>query len=273
MISQDCSFTTGGNLTALKMNINSVSFIRSQNNEPHIKRVSPNFQIFYVTVGMGELHKDGRIFNISQGQGFMISPHEIVAYKGHSDNPWEYYCFSFSGQNAQRYLEERGIYSAAPVFFSHNPQLSEKYAKSLLSIAQKNPESDDLLLGCFLMFASTIRSETANAVESSHVLYTEKACKYISDNFSLNITIEDIAAHVNVDRSYLYKLFKKRFNLSIQEYMQKVRLQNAEFLLRTTSRALGEISSVCGFNNYSHFSKTFYRHFGKSPRDYRLGFD
>ena len=128
---------------------------------------------------------------------------------------------------------------------------------------------DDVLLGRFLLFFSTFETRIAEQEKDTLYLYTEQACQYISENYAFALTVDDIADHVKVDRSYLYRLFKKRFGMSVQNYLLAVRLRNAACLLESSDMLTSEVCYASGFNDYSHFSKMFAKAYNMSPKDYR----
>lgn len=59
--------------------------------------------------------------------------------------------------------------------------------------------------------------------------------------------------------------------LSPIQYLLKYRImQGADFLLNNPANTISEISSLCGFDNPSNFSKMFKRFYNCSPREYRV---
>lgn len=69
--------------------------------------------------------------------------------------------------------------------------------------------------------------------------------------------------------NYLSTLFKKETGETISDYTQKLRLEKAKNLLRTTNLNLNEIAAQVGYSDPKHFSKLFKKTFGIRPQDYR----
>ena len=63
--------------------------------------------------------------------------------------------------------------------------------------------------------------------------------------------------------------FKKKYGTTVITYLNQVRLDNAEHLIRTTDMSFKEISYVCGFCDQNYFSKLFADRFGCSPSAFR----
>ena len=254
--------------SALRLNVRNVGQRLLRCGDGSRMSVSPFFRFCYTLYGCGSFAKGGQSYAVEPGLGFVIYPDEIVSYRCTSEAPWHCCIVGFQGQNAQRYLEERGLYVTAPVFRSSNMALSQRCAEKLTAAAAASAV-DDVLLGQFLLFFSTFETRISEQEKDTLYLYTEQACQYISENYAFALTVDDIADHVKVDRSYLYRLFKKRFGMSVQNYLLAVRLRNAACLLESSDMLTSEVCYASGFNDYSHFSKMFAKAYNMSPKDYR----
>lgn len=74
---------------------------------------------------------------------------------------------------------------------------------------------------------------------------------------------------MNIDRTYLYRLFKREYNVSPQKYLIKFRLQVAVNKLENTQKSIMEIAEECGFNNVSLFCHQFKKVYKDTPLNYR----
>ncbi|WP_297633012.1 AraC family transcriptional regulator [uncultured Clostridium sp.] len=88
---------------------------------------------------------------------------------------------------------------------------------------------------------------------------------HIEDNFSLNQMAKDF----NNSPSYLSSLFKDVMNISITNYVHKMKIERAKLLLKTSTKPILEISNLLYYCDTSHFSKTFKKFTGVSPIQYR----
>ena len=99
--------------------------------------------------------------------------------------------------------------------------------------------------------------------------YVKKVKQYIEDNYSLSITVSDVAFNAGLDRTYLYRLFMKHVGMSPQHYLSDYRLKRAAQMLEDRARPIGEISASVGFRDTSYFYKVFTHKFKKTPKKYR----
>lgn len=72
-----------------------------------------------------------------------------------------------------------------------------------------------------------------------------------------SITINEVANHVNLSRSYLYKMFIKNLKVSPQKYLINLRMYKATLLLKNTKFPIGEVANKVGYSDSLLFSKTF----------------
>lgn len=92
---------------------------------------------------------------------------------------------------------------------------------------------------------------------------------YIGSNHMNEIALANLAEHFHISKSHLARTFKKVTGLTIVEYLNSVRITYAKRLLRNTEMSISQISSETGFNNVSHFDRTFKKLTGCSPSHFR----
>lgn len=80
--------------------------------------------------------------------------------------------------------------------------------------------------------------------------------------------LDVLATKVNMSVSKLGKVFKQIFGDSVYNYYQKLRMQEAAFLLREDKLSVSEVGYQLGFSNLSHFTRLFEKHIGMKPKKY-----
>ena len=88
---------------------------------------------------------------------------------------------------------------------------------------------------------------------------------YINENFASEISIEELAAQVSLNSIYLGVLFKKTVGVSIREYINRVRVNNAETILNNDNFSVSDAAAKCGFDDVFYFSRVFKKIKGVSP--------
>lgn len=97
----------------------------------------------------------------------------------------------------------------------------------------------------------------------------EPVMKYMYTNYQHPITIEDLAAQVNLSVSRFSALFRKEFHSSPVAHLLKYRLHQSCILLQATDTTVAEIAFACGFENLSNFNRQFREQYGCTPTAYR----
>jgi AraC-like DNA-binding protein len=85
-----------------------------------------------------------------------------------------------------------------------------------------------------------------------------------------SLSVQEIATHLNLSRSKLYRKIKSLTNMSANELIRKIRLEKSKELLEQTDLSVGEICFRVGFSSPSYFTKRFKSHTGLVPKEYRL---
>lgn len=96
----------------------------------------------------------------------------------------------------------------------------------------------------------------------------QKIKKYLEMHYAENITLQDVADEICLDKSYLGRLFKEECQMTVMGCLREVRLAKAkELLLRGMNSS--EVAEKTGFGDAAYFAKSFRQATGVSPARYR----
>lgn len=93
--------------------------------------------------------------------------------------------------------------------------------------------------------------------------------QYISQNVFASIRLENMAKELGYSRPYLCSRFKQEMGLSLTQYIQQEKVEEAKRLLHFSDHNLSEISSLLSFSSQSHFQTIFKKITGDTPLSYR----
>ena len=96
-----------------------------------------------------------------------------------------------------------------------------------------------------------------------------RVLQYVKVHYCEAMSIKKIAAHFSVNPSYLGYLFKQETNLYFSDYLNQIRIQEAERLLLSTDRTMSEIASKVGYSDVTYFNQIFKKYNGISPAKFR----
>lgn len=97
----------------------------------------------------------------------------------------------------------------------------------------------------------------------------ETAIRYIRENYSRDISLDDVSREVNISPYYFSKLFKDNTDQNFIEYLTNIRMERARELLLTTEYSMKEICSMAGYADPNYFSRTFKKNVGVTPTEYK----
>ncbi len=133
---------------------------------------------------------------------------------------------------------------------------------------QKNPidhyEYDAYLR---LLIAPFLRILTESPVKPALPKAIE-LLQYIEENYSKKLTLSTLAEVACMHPNYLCSCFRKRMNMTVFEYIDRVRLHHALEYLRQGKMTISEIAELTGYSSLQAFSKNFRKVYTVSPRNY-----
>lgn len=150
----------------------------------------------------------------------------------------------------------------APVFSS--PEEQEEYLRAIRVVPIE-------LIHSYVHILSIIADyfNKNDRLRSTHEDLADLIKKYIYKNYAKRITLDSLATKFGCCKATVMNAFKKKHGMTVIAYLNQVRLDHAEHLVRNTDMSFKEISYVCGFYDQNYFSKLFSDRFGCSPTVFR----
>lgn len=98
---------------------------------------------------------------------------------------------------------------------------------------------------------------------------TIRAARFIREHYYEPLDLTTLAERLHVNPSYLSHLFKQEMGVGLTRYITRIRLEQAQRLLRETNLKITEIAHNVGFDDPRYFNTVFKRHTGVTPTAYR----
>ena len=231
--------------------------------------IRAHYLFHYILRGKGKFYVGNRCYNLSANEGFLIFPGESTYYEADENDPWDYCWFGFDGYEVKSILDACNLSDKNPIFKDESQGRFKEELLNLVELFESSHFNEYEAMGhLYLVFAKMYqkKKEQNKAFDKT---YFDKAVDFIQHNYSYHIKIEDIAKNIGIDRTYLYKIFKKVHNISPQLYLINYRLHMACKLLENTNISITEVSYSCGFKNTPAFYKQFKKYYGITPSEYR----
>ncbi len=126
------------------------------------------------------------------------------------------------------------------------------------------------LCDALALLSDCYRQEQPAILQEGKEQYAHLILDYIEQHYMDDITLEQIADHLHLSRSYAASLFKSWTGMTIFKYLYHRRINQAKLLLQYQQKLpISEISRISGFKQPAHFSRMFKEEMGVTPEAYR----
>ncbi|MGD6830598.1 helix-turn-helix domain-containing protein [Sutcliffiella halmapala] len=142
--------------------------------------------------------------------------------------------------------------------------MSDMYIQSAEDLKNVS-EVQALLNSALCTFADRVHESNLNKYSKPIMACQTYIYKHLYEEITLSMLAEVAGMHPN----YLSSLFRKEVGMSLSEYMQKEKVEEAIKLLTLSSYSLTEIYTWLNFHDQSHFTKIFKKFTGHTPKRYR----
>lgn len=230
-----------------------------------------HYIIHYLYSGEGIYCCKNRKYTIKAGNMFLIEPYTEVTYQADTENPYQYYWVGFNGVESHELLERSGFTDIDLVINCDGEK--QKTIMSIMdhiaNIRTTSISTQYSLIGLlYQLFGEMIRNNEQTSRRSSRYYYD--AITFIRQNATrLEITAKEVAAHIGVERSHLYRIFKENGQFTVKEIITATKMEKAKLFLCNTDQSIEDIATYSGFKNSSHFSQFFRKIEGITPLQFR----
>lgn len=222
------------------------------------------FLIHFVIRGKGRLITEEGAFSLDAGEGFCIHPGEVTTYIADAEDPWEYLWVGVGAtKENEQLLRRHGLETGVHCFVYRDTREVIPYLKGYIENATLYDY--EYAQGALYLLLSTVE-EVRWEHSTKGDRYLQMCYDYMENVYGEELTVERLATHLNVSRSYLYRIFKSELGISPQRAILDFRLEKAAQLMEKGNISLTEIALSCGFCDLSHFSKAYKDKYSHRPK-------
>ncbi|MCD9021683.1 helix-turn-helix domain-containing protein [Cohnella silvisoli] len=227
----------------------------------------------YTLSGRGELRIGEKIHSLPKHHAFMCKvPGDHEYYLPEGETHWEYFFVTIHGEDALRHwsaLEGKiGPVFELPPKSAPLGILSELYA----DIVQA-PLADqyDIAASLYRFILEMHRYADASSLVRTGDIPEPllHAISLIRQRYREDLSLDELAKASGLTKYHFCRLFQKKLGIKPMQYINKVRIERAVWLLRYTDLKIAQVGEACGFTHASYFIKTFRGIIGSTPGDYR----
>ncbi|MDF2959415.1 MAG: AraC family transcriptional regulator [Paenibacillus sp.] len=227
----------------------------------------------YTLSGEGTIILDRHSYPLTAGKAFMVwIPGEHRYFYPEGSGHWEDIFILLQGERLQPVFQE------LLAEIGHLPELGiesgpVRMLKTIFEKAKLRQITDGYLNSSYAyqfiteLYRSAVCKQSAVQIPDS----IKASVNYIELNYDRIGSLEDIAASAGLSKFHFLRQFQRFTGLTPLEYLNKLRIEKAAGLLRTSEQTLEEIAVSVGFANGNYFSKVFRHWVGMSPGKFRSG--
>lgn len=229
--------------------------------------IHEEIELVYVIRGKATAFCDGKKYVLRENSFFLVFPDQVHQY---SDEEL--------GEYLVLIVKPSLLFSYEDVFLEGSP-ISALYTQS---------EEDNIGALFELSFEDYLR-EGYSAVTSAYFTAifgkllkhykidkslasrntTLRLLQYCSAHYKEKITVGEVARELSISRSTVSHIFSERLDINFCEYINTLRLRDAERLLANRSYSITQVSDMSGFSDVRSFNRVFLKKYGISPSAYR----
>lgn len=239
-------------------------------------------QFVYLTEGKGMMMVENKLLSLSAGQGFYLpkgvlyAPYlmlggrilscDLLWFKVHPFGlvvlrsrltPSAHY------QSAHFSIAERRL---ADLFWEWEQERNRPVPNSLLT--------KGLLISLFGILTRSLPLLPTSLPESDQKqmdlpLPLQHALTVLNRAYNKSLSLSQLASYCGVSPAYLCRLFRRHLNVTPWQYLERLRLKVAAYLLCETGLSIADIAFLSGFNDLRHFLRLFLRFYGVTPSKMR----
>lgn len=235
------------------------------------------YMIHCITGGTGIFVYNQRTYHLKKGDFFFIKPHKLSYMEADEKDPWSFYWVRFVGNLVAKYIsrinftDQNVVLKQAdfPLIFQDVIDINEFSKSSGPRDFYYQTKLFDILQ--HLQTAFPNENQQNKFLQGSDIY--QKAYRYLQNNYDDQITVRDLVSYLNIDRTYLYRIFKKYSHQSPQKFITNYRLEKASELLKDSSNSIEYTALSCGFSSYQSFIRFFKKKYNISPSQYQKNFN
>lgn len=246
--------------------------LQKRNNDTIVAHWHEHIELLYFTSGECRITCGTEIYTARKGDLIFLNSNDIhFAEQSFTSAFW---CIHIRPS----FFRETDLEHVRIKHFIPNDQTVCNLLEQLIREYQGNEIGKDMAaLGYAHLLLSYLLRHYHNDTDSQRLFSETEArrqrispvIRYISNHYTEKISTAELADMLFLSEHYFCKLFKRATGQTVTDYINRVRIEKATILLKSTSESLTEIAMRTGFHDLNYFSRTFERVLQMRPGQYR----
>ena len=233
-------------------------------------RFHRQLEILWILSGQMEVSIGGKRYTLGENDLYLVFPNVL-------------HCVHQSDASILLIIADSSLFPQYSDLLSHNipenpvlryqkqPEILSAVFRRIIQLRQQEefPHRQSMLTGYIGTILGELLAVMKLAERTSDNDLVQKLILYILNNYTQDITLEQVARELNYSKCYISHLIADTFQCNFRALINAYRVSLAKNLLQSSSKAVGEIAYACGFRNQSSFNRIFMESCGVTPNQFR----
>lgn len=266
--SKRIQYTASGFAKQSLLYLQEVGFSKSIKQHTSLRHFMSSYLFFIVLEGNGSVIYDNKTHILKKGDCVFLDCHNTYSHS--SDNweiAWVHFYSDYMKSIYDKYIERNG----KNIFVPKSDIAYINLINEIYNCADSNDHIKDMTIYNKLSeLIYTIMSETVYSDSVKRSLYDpDKIKEYLDSNYTDDISLDDISKHFYINKFYLTRLFKDKYGITINNYINEKRITKSKELLRFSDMNIENIGNAVGISDANYFSRLFKKIEGITPKQYK----
>ncbi|MFC5447469.1 helix-turn-helix transcriptional regulator [Paenibacillus aestuarii] len=241
-------------------------------------RIGPRFIVYYsfhfIISGQVTFCWDENQVTLSPGELFCLFPHMIHEYYVNAqseEEPLRMFWIAVEGKQLPALVKRFGLSTSTPYLKLQFDEGLVTQLFELIDIWKESATQDNLRLtsSLYLIFSRMLQIYVPQTQGKSSEHWIERSLEYMQLYYTEGISVNDVAQHVGVHRTYLSNIFQNKVGVRPHKYLKDLVMSKAMNSILETQLSVTQIALSLGYSDLYAFTHAFTNYFGRSPNYYR----
>ncbi len=228
----------------------------------------------YTLSGFGRLEYEGKSVLLDEGNAFIVLlPDEHRYFLPTGSEKWEFIFMTLTGEYAVKEWKRLQHKYGKIIKLSPKSEVLQFLWKSYWSFVQNNVTDGYQTSAIAYEFIMQLMKSLDNQKQEEDPegnCHVEAAVDFMKNNLHLPLSLEDMAQAAGLSKYHFSRVFTAFMGISPWDFLTKIRMEKAVYLMQTHSYKINEVAEMVGYNTVNYFDKVFRKSFGTSPGKFEL---
>lgn len=230
--------------------------------------VRQHYLLMYCVDGSAILKREDEEIRFGAHDLYVMFPNEKINYTTLPGSHWTSWWVGIYGSLTDSLMEMLGVTKDNPFIHIRDTYTMEYLMKEIYDTSLNTDTSSKMKCVSLLYELFSFLMKDAGSTYKSDII--SDAQNIIEHNLGGQVSVADLAEKLNINPSYLTRIFKQKLSKSPKEYIIDHKIKRAKELLKYTDVSITDIARSVGFDDPLYFSRLFKKRTNLTPTEYRL---